>query len=259
MLQRPRAEDEVVVGGLPTTCMDQEEIADWMIARCQANIIGGRQDMPPVILSSNGQGIALLGSDPAYDAAMMAADMIHADGMSVVKASRLLTRRPIRGRSCTTDLFEDVTARAVTAGLGFYFLGATEDQNRRAVAAVEARYPALRISGRHHGFFGPEDDAALCAEILASGADVLWVALGKPKQEIWCHRNQARLRGLGCIKTCGGLYSYLALDVPRAPLAMRKAGFEWLYRFLKEPTRLGHRYLVTNTVSAWRMLRRSHG
>lgn len=259
MLNRMQKEDSVVVGGLLTTCMDQQELADWMVARCRENIQAGRDSVPPVVLSSNGQGIALLGSDPDYDAAMMAADIIHADGMSVVKASRLLTRKPIRGRSCTTDLFEDVAARAVEQGLSFYFFGSTEDQNRRAVEAVMLRYPELRVAGRRNGYFSAAEEHEICAEIVASGADILWVALGKPKQEIWSHRNRDRLRGLGCIKTCGGLYSYLAHDVSRAPLIVRKAGFEWLYRFLKEPLRLGRRYLVTNTVSAWRMLRHSHG
>lgn len=242
--QKPAPLETVHVGGFNTVRADRTELAKWMTAYCLA-ARGG--EIPPAILfSSNGQGLALQGKNADYDAAMAAADVIHADGMPVVFASRVLTKKGIRGRSATTDLFHDVAREAVANGLKFYVLGAKEDQNQRATEAMQRLYPGLQVVGRRNGYFGPDNDAEVCADIVASGADVLWVALGKPKQEIWCHRNRDRLTGIGCIKTCGGLYAFLAGDVARAPDWMQSLGLEWLFRLLGDPKRLFKRYLVTN-------------
>lgn len=249
----PQKLETTRVGGFRTITAGRAELASWMTARCLA----ARQSVAPpaVILSSNGQGIALAGKDAAYDEAMAEADIIHADGMPVVIASRLLTKRPIRGRSATTDLFHDVARQAVRHGLRFYILGATEDLNRRSVEAMLNLYPGLQIVGRHHGYFTDEDDEAICREIVDSRADILWVALGKPKQEVWSHLNRDRLAGVGCIKTCGGLYAFLAGDVTRAPGWMQKLGLEWLYRLSGDPRRLFRRYLVTNAQAIVRLAR----
>ena len=134
-------------------------------------------------------------------------------------------------------------------------LGATAAQNKAAVDAIRATYPGLQIVGSHDGYFSDEQDAAVCEDIRNSKADVVWVALGKPRQEHWSIRNRARLRGVGWIKTCGGLYSFLAGDAPRAPSWMQALGMEWLYRAVKEPKRLGWRYLTTNPYSLYRLIR----
>jgi exopolysaccharide biosynthesis WecB/TagA/CpsF family protein len=209
------------------------------------------------VFSSNGQGIALYGQNPTYDAAMDAADAIHADGMPVIMASKWLTKTPIRGRSATTDLFHDVAKVAQDRGLSFFVLGATEEQNKKAVAQMKALYPDIAIVGRRNGYFSDAENADVCAEIVASGADVLWVGLGKPKQEIWCHQNREALAGVGVIKTCGGLYAFLAGDAPRAPKWMQKVGLEWLYRLKGDPKRLFKRYLVTNTQAIYSLLRQT--
>jgi exopolysaccharide biosynthesis WecB/TagA/CpsF family protein len=186
---------------------------------------------------------------------MSQADIIHADGMSVVIASRLLTNRPLPERICTTDFFRNAAPAAVTAGLSFFLLGGSESQNKAACEAVQSQYPELRIAGRHHGFIDEQADERLCAEIVASRTDVLWVALGKPRQEFWSVRNRNRLAGVGWIKTCGGLFSYISDEVSRAPVWMQDRGLEWLYRAMQEPTRLTWRYLLTNPHSLYRMVR----
>jgi len=244
--------ETVRVGGLDTVLADRAELACWIGDMCDAKPM-----VPPIVFSSNGQGIALLGKDAAYDAAMAAADVVHADGMPVVMASKLLTKTPIRGRSATTDLFHDVAEVAQKRGLSFFVLGSAEDQNAKAVAAMQSMYPDLKIAGRRNGYFTEDQNADVCAEIVASGADVLGVGLGRPKQEIWCHQNREALAGVGCIKTCGGLYAFLAGDAPRAPEWMQKAGMEWLFRLAGDPGRLFKRYLVTNTQAFFALLRKS--
>lgn len=243
------------VGGIATSRAGCSEIAAWIGDICEANRVA--RGFPVLVFSSNGQGVALLGSSQAYDDAMKYADVVHADGMSIVLASRVFTKRPIKERSCTTDLFHDIAATAVNRGLTFYVLGGEEEQNLAAVNEMQRQYPDLKVVGRRNGYFSVNETAAVCAEIVAAGTDILWVGLGKPAQEIWSHQNLAKLRGVGCIKTCGGLYSYLAGDAPRAPEWMQRAGLEWLFRLALEPRRLLKRYLTTNVVSAWRFVRDS--
>jgi exopolysaccharide biosynthesis WecB/TagA/CpsF family protein len=112
----------------------------------------------------------------------------------------------------------------------------------------------LKIAGRHHGYFPAAENASVCKSVTTSGAEVLWVALGKPRQEFWSIENRERLRGVAWIKTCGGLYAFLAGRRRRAPLWMQNVGLEWMFRGVQEPSRLGWRYLVTNPHAMWRML-----
>jgi len=245
---------QVMVGGFPTVSVSRHELAERMAQDCLEARQSKDSWQPKVVLSSNGQGIALAGTDPAFMEIMHQADIVHADGMSVVFASRL-TRHPLPERIATTDFFHDAAAAAIRHGLSFFILGSNEAQNQAAVQAITKLYPELKIAGRRHGYFTEADDAAVCAEIRASGADVLWVALGKPKQEFWSVRNRDRLQGVGWIKTCGGLYAFLAGDALRAPGWMQVLGLEWLHRGLKEPSRLGWRYLTTNPYALYRLLR----
>jgi exopolysaccharide biosynthesis WecB/TagA/CpsF family protein len=240
--------ETVRVGGLPTVRADRIELSEWIGNVCQS-----RPALPALVFSSNGQGIALYGQNPDYDAAMDDADVIHADGMPVVMASKWLTKTPIRGRSATTDLFHDVAEVAQNRGLKFFVLGATEKQNESATKQMKALYPGLEIVGRRNGYFSEAETATICAEIVSSGADILWVGLGKPKQEIWSHQNREALAGISVIKTCGGLYAFLSGDAPRAPKWMQKAGLEWLYRLSGNPKRLFKRYLVTNLQAMYRL------
>lgn len=257
MLGRARVPDylpTVSVGGLPTAAVTRSELADVMVADCLSAREQGEGWLPKLVFSSNGQGIALAGRDPRFFEAMGQADIIHADGMPIVFASKR-TRTPLPERICTTDFFHDAARAASANGLKFFFLGASDEQNFAAVAEVTELYPDVQIVGRLHGYFDRADDARVCALVRDSGADVLWVALGKPHQEFWCVRNRAALAGVGWVKTCGGLYSYLAGDEPRGPEWMRSVGLEWLYRLGNDPKRLAWRYLSTNPYALYRLVR----
>jgi len=244
----------VRVGGFATASVSRKQLAEVMVQDCvQAKERGGDW-IPKVVFSSNGQGIALAGQDGTFANVMSKADIIHADGMPVVFASRL-TNHPLPERIATTDFFHDAARAAETHGLKFYMLGAKEEQNLAAVETIRQMYPNLHIVGRRNGYFGPDEDEAVCQDIRDSGADVLWVALGKPKQEFWSIRNRENLRGVGWIKTCGGLYGFLAGDAPRAPTWMQALGLEWLFRAIREPSRLAWRYIVTNPYAAYRLVR----
>jgi exopolysaccharide biosynthesis WecB/TagA/CpsF family protein len=244
----------VTVGGFPTVSVTRKELADAMVADC---LVARQQRdtwLPKLVFSSNGQGIALAGQDKAFADIMAQADIVHADGMPVVLASRL-TEAPLPERIATTDFFHDAAEAAAAHGLKFFILGSKEEQNAQVVEAIKRLYPGVEIVGRHDGYFGADQDEAVCAAIRASGADVLWVALGKPRQEIWCVRNRERLKGIGWVKTCGGLYAFLTGEAPRAPAWMQKLSLEWLYRTMDDPKRLVWRYLTTNPYSFYRLVR----
>jgi N-acetylglucosaminyldiphosphoundecaprenol N-acetyl-beta-D-mannosaminyltransferase len=210
--------------------------------------------LPKLVFSSNGQGVALAGRSPRFMKVMSKADIVHADGMPVVFASKM-TVAPLPERIPTTDFFHDAARAAESAGLRFFMLGAKQGQNVAAIAAIRERYPDLDIAGSYHGYFGEDEDEDVCRKIRESGADVVWIALGKPRQEEWCLRNRERLRGVGWLKTCGGLYAFLAGDAPRAPEWMQKAGLEWLFRLINDPWRLAWRYLWTNPYAFYRLIR----
>lgn len=244
----------VRIGGLPTVSATRQELADAMVADCLEARRAGDRWQPRIVFSSNGQGVALAGQDPRFSEVMAQADIIHADGMPVVFASRR-TSHPLPERIATTDFFHDAARAAEAHGLRFYMLGAQDDQNMRAVEAIRRLYPKVEVVGRRDGYFAPDEDEAVCREIRRTNPDVLWIALGKPRQEYWAVRNRNRLAGIGWIKTCGGLYSFLAGDAPRAPDWMQKLGLEWLYRTSHDPGRLAWRYLTTNPYSLYRLIR----
>jgi exopolysaccharide biosynthesis WecB/TagA/CpsF family protein len=260
---RPQAGSEapqdyatVVVGGLPTAVLTRAELAGIMVRDCQAKRAGNAAP-PRLVFSSNGQGVVLTAKDPAFAKAMAEADIIHADGMSVVFASRLLTSHPLPERIATTDFIFDACDAAERNGLSFYFLGGREEDNERAVAWVKSRYPRLKVAGRHHGYYAEADEERIIADIEAAKPDVLWLGLGKPRQEFTAVKLKARLRSVGWIKTCGGLFDYYSGRSRRAPGWMQRAGLEWLFRALQEP-RLGKRYLTTNLSALYLLITRTH-
>jgi len=247
----------VNIAGMPVVRVTRAELAQQMVRDWQAQQQSGRTLLPKVALSINGQGAAYYNTDALTRQAMDAAEYIHADGQGVVLASRWLTSAPIPERCATTDFFHDAARAAEQEGLSFYFLGGAEAENAAAVAEAQRLYPRLKIAGRRNGYWKPEEEAAVVATIQATQPDVVWINLGKPKQEEFCLKYRDALQGVTWFKTCGGLYKFLGGIDKRAPLWMQKIGFEWFYRMMCEPRRLFWRYLVTNNQAIWYTLTKS--
>jgi N-acetylglucosaminyldiphosphoundecaprenol N-acetyl-beta-D-mannosaminyltransferase len=247
----------VTVGGLPTAVLTSAQLAKLMVRDCLSARASGRSSQPRLVFSSNGQGIALAARDAVFAKAMAEADIIHADGMSVVFASRLLGSRALPERVATTDFIFDACAAAEQNGLTFFFLGGREDDNARAVQWIRSTFPKLKVVGRHHGYYSDDEQERIFAEIEAARPDVVWIGLGKPRQEFVAIKLRERLAGVGWIKTCGGLFDYYSGRSRRAPVWMQRCGLEWLFRSLQE-SRLGKRYLTTNISAAYLLLTRTH-
>jgi len=171
-------------------------------------------------------------------------DLISADGQSVVWASRLLGD-PLPERVAGIDLMYELLALSQRMGYRVYFLGATEDVLRQAVANVEELYPGIQIVGARDGYFDDDEGAAVADAVRAASPDVLFVAMPSPKKEYWLAR-YGRETGVPFSMGVGGSVDILAGHTRRAPKSMQKLGLEWAYRLMQEPRRLFRRYLVGN-------------
>lgn len=249
---RPRPA-RVQVGGIAMDRMTGPELAQQMVADWRRNVAAGRQLPARLVFDANGQAVSLYGRDAEFRAWMDQADLMHADGMSLVWASRLLTRAPLPERVATTDFFHDCAAAAEAAGLSFYMLGATREVNDAAAANVRAAYPNLRIAGHRDGYFAQSEEVGIIEEVVASGADVLWIARGRRFQEGFAIAHRHRLAGVTWIHPCGGLFDFLSGFVRRAPDWVQTIGMEWLYRTMQEPRRLFLRYFLTSPHAIYRM------
>lgn len=246
--------ERVTIGGLPIAVLDRDGTARMMCDAARERVRGGR---PLYLTSANGEVLARCWRDPQMRALFLEADQIAADGQPMVTASRLFCRLPLPERVATTDLFHDVAVLAEAEGLSFYMLGASPEENERAVAAVRRQYPRLRIAGHCHGYLRGEELEAKIAEIDALAPDILWLAMGVPAEQRFMREHGARLGRVGVVKTSGGLFNFLSGKNARAPQWMQDAGLEWLWRIGQEPRRLFWRYFVTNPVAIYAMVRGS--
>lgn len=235
----------MLVGGVPTTRITRAELADLMVTDTEA-ARSGELKHPRMVISSNGAVIVDYHHNRAFRDIVLEADIIDADGMPMVIATRLLCKEPLAERVATTDFIQDASAAAARDGVRFFFLGASPGVAETAANFLRDKYPGLQIVGIRHGYFARDEEAALCDEILAARTDVLWIGLGSPIQESFALRNRARLAGLAWLRTCGGMFDHYSGKFRRAPMWMQRNGLEWLHRAYYEPIRLGRRYLSSN-------------
>lgn len=242
-----------LIGGIVTSLATRLELAHIMLSDV-FRLRAGSLDRPRVITASNGFVVAQYHRSPAFRAMIDKADLIDADGMSLVFASRLFLRHPLRERTATTDFIEDACRTATEHGIKFYFLGAKQGVADRAADRLKAQFPGLSIVGTRNGYFTDDELDGIAADIAATGAEVVWLGLGSPRQEDVAYRLRDRLTGVAWIRTCGGLFDHCSGAVPRAPKLVQRLGLEWLHRVIIEPSRLGRRYVVTNPIAAYHLL-----
>ena len=153
-----------------------------------------------------------------------------------------------------------VCERAASEGLSVYLFGASEETLVRLEAALRGRFPALRIAGRQPSRFRAASEAerdADAAAIRASGADLVFVGLGCPRQEIWAYEMRERVGRP--ILAVGAAFDFLAGSQAMAPAWMQRAGLEWFFRLTREPRRLWRRYLILNPHFCWALLKQILG
>ena len=163
------------------------------------------------------------------------ADLVLPDGIGVIKGAAMLGT-PLKGRVPGIEFAAGLMAEMAKTGRSLYLLGAKPGVAEQAARNLQEKHPALKIAGTHDGYF--KDDAPVVETIRASGADVVFVCLGAPKQEFWMARN-GKATGAHLLCGLGGSLDVFAGNVERAPKFFCDHGLEWFYRLCKEPKRIG--------------------
>lgn len=171
-------------------------------------------------------------------------DIINADGQAVVWASRLLNK-PLPERVAGIDLMQNLVGMAAEKGHRIFFLGAKEEVVKKVVEKYRITFGDAIIGGYRNGYFTKEEEAGIAEQIASSKSDILFVAMGSPKKEIFLGTYKEVIN-MPFIMGVGGSFDVVSGLVKRAPVWMQKAGLEWLYRVWQEPGRMWKRYLFTN-------------
>jgi N-acetylglucosaminyldiphosphoundecaprenol N-acetyl-beta-D-mannosaminyltransferase len=233
----PRAE----ILDIPLAISDYEGVMDWMDATIAA---GGRGYLTAAAVNL----VMSAREEPATRAAVLGATLAVPDGQPLVWALKALGHTRAT-RVYGPDLMAHYCARAARAGTPIYLYGGrTPEALELLQARLRARFTGLRIAGGHSPPFRALTDAEerrVIAAIDDSGAEVVWVGTGQPKQELWMHRMRPHLRA-PLLVGVGAAFDFHAGLVPQAPAWMGRNGLEWIYRLAREPRRLWRRYARYN-------------
>jgi N-acetylglucosaminyldiphosphoundecaprenol N-acetyl-beta-D-mannosaminyltransferase len=212
-----------------------------------------------LVVTPNVDHVIIAERNPEFRDAYAGAALSLADGMPILWAARLLGR-PLPEKISGSDLMLPLAERAAARGWRVYLVGAgpgvAEEAARRlrsqlGVNVVGTESPRIRVDGQ------PDDSEAVLVRVRAAEPDLVLLALGAPKQEIWAHRFRSAL-GPAVVLGVGAGLDFVAGAVRRAPRWMSRVGLEWLFRLLREPRRLWRRYLVDDprfAVVVWRAWR----
>ncbi|MCE7946645.1 MAG: glycosyltransferase [Chloroflexi bacterium CFX4] len=209
-------------------------IDGWLAAR-----------LPRYVCVSNVHSIMSCQADAELRAIHNAAGMVTPDGMPLVWLSRRSGYRHV-ARVYGPDLLLALCEHGLRHGYRHYFYGGAEGVAARLAAQLTARFDGLQVAGTYAPPFSalsPAEDAQITAQIAASGAHIVWVGLGMPKQERWMAAHTARLPQV--LIGVGAAFDFHSGMKRQAPRWMQQRGLEWLFRLTSEPRRLWRRYLTT--------------
>jgi N-acetylglucosaminyldiphosphoundecaprenol N-acetyl-beta-D-mannosaminyltransferase len=227
--------------GIPLALTDYEGTLDWIDAAVATRARG-------YICVAAVHTVMACAEDAELRAAVLAADFTVPDGQPLVWAMNLLGHE-LSARVYGPDLMWKACERAARTGLRVYLYGGRDD---RALLELERNlcraFPGLRVVGGYSPPFRElteAEESELVARINASGADIVWVGIGVPKQEKWMWRLRDRLEAPVLVGV-GAAFDFHAGLIPQAPDWMQRRGLEWLFRLVQEPRRLWRRYLTYN-------------
>lgn len=245
--------------GLPVARCTQQALLDAVMS----DLAGGKGAW---IVTANMDFLSRARRSPAIAELYQQADLIVADGMPLVWASRL-GGEPIPERIAGSSLMFELADRCAREGRSMYLLGGVDGNEVRAARALERMYPGLHIAGHHSPWVGTppsteELDQIEQAFSAASHSDVVLVAMGSPKQE-YVARALRRRHAHALIVGVGASFAFATGDIARAPVVIQRLGLEWAHRMLQDPRRLIRRYLLDNlpvvirllAASTWRRIR----
>ena len=246
----------VSVLGFRLDLVNLEEAAQWVVAMARPGRLSEADSPSPgptaIAVSFNPELVMTALRDPVAAEALRCADLAYPDGVGAVWAARRgLARGPSAEggveRVAGIDLAQRVLELAASSGLSVYFLGAKPGVAEEAAARQRRQLPGLQVAGCRDGYFSPSEEGTVVAEVRRSGAAILLVAMGAPRQETLLHRYRDHW-GVGVALGVGGSLDVWAGKTMRAPDWVRKAGVEWLYRLTREPRRLRRQLVLPRYV-----------
>jgi N-acetylglucosaminyldiphosphoundecaprenol N-acetyl-beta-D-mannosaminyltransferase len=209
-----------------------------------------------LVAATSAHGLTLAEHDPAFADMLNRFELVTPDGMPVRWALNLLHGAGLADRVYGPNLTLSVCQAAAEAGVPIYLYGSKPEVLDQLVIRLPEKAPGLRIAGYKSPPFRPltaEEDAADVAEIVASGAKMVFVGLGCPRQERWAFEHRERLpMPILCV---GAAFDFHAGTLRQAPAWMQRAGLEWLFRLAIEPRRLWRRYARHVPAMAWLITR----
>jgi N-acetylglucosaminyldiphosphoundecaprenol N-acetyl-beta-D-mannosaminyltransferase len=227
--------------GVPLALTDYEGALDWIDAA-----VGARRSGYVCVAATH--TVVASQDDRELRAAVLGADFTVPDGQPLVWALRLLGH-PLGDRVYGPDLMDRACARATRTGRRMYLYGGrSQGALVQLTRNLRLRHPGVQIVGGYVPPFRPltrEEEAAVVADIRRSGAEVVWVGIGVPKQEKWMARMSARLEGCVLVGV-GAAFDFHGGLIPQAPARLQRLGLEWAFRLAHEPRRLWRRYLRYN-------------
>jgi len=247
--------DTIVILGIPIDNLDMDETVERIFALIEASRKDGRARQVATVnvdfvVNTLTWQLSRFRHPELIDI-LRRADLVTPDGMPIIWTSRMLGS-PLKERVTGADLVPRIAEAAARKGKSIYFLGGQGDVGSRAAQLLQAQFPNLSVAGADSPYVRIEGEALtgeavkdqeVVERINRSGADILLIGFGNPKQEVWFERNRSRLRVPVSIGI-GGTYEFIVGSVARAPRWMQKVGLEWIFRITQDPKRLWKRYFV---------------
>lgn len=191
---------------------------------------------PHIIVTADASAIVRAQSDEDFRSLVNNADLVTPDGSGLIKGAKMLGT-PLIERVSGVEIARQMCRMSAEDGFSIYFLGAAPGVADLAAENLKGQYPGLKIAGTHDGYFDPSQDAEIVALVKASGAQALLVAMGIPRQEKFIRDNMDEL-GVCVAMGVGGTFDVFSGKVKRAPEWFQKHGLEWLYRLVKDPSKI---------------------
>jgi len=224
----PKPYATVSLYGVPFSKMDMQETVAYLAEAIESK-------RPQRVITGNPIMLMVGLENPSFHHTLATADLVVPDGSGVVWAARRL-RQPVKERVAGFDLMHELLKEGNLRGWKAYLLGATAEVIEAAQEKLKARFPGVRFVGCRDGYFTDKEDGSVVAAIREANPDLLFVARSTMNQEPWIEKYQSVL-GVPVVMGVGGSFDVVSGKLKRAPAIFRKAGMEWLYRLLQEPSR----------------------
>lgn len=245
---------QVNIIGLPVAATHYAGAVDWILEKA------GKADRAYAVEAANTHVAALARHNPDFGHSMERFDLILPDGMPLiwVANTHLSAADKLKDRVYGPSLMLEVLkATAHKPEFRHFLLGGSESTLEKLKTKLASRFPGAAVAGSYSPPYGewPEGETdRICSAIQSSGANLIWVGLGCPKQEHWIARHKDKLPA-GVYFGIGAAFAFHAGEVRQSPPVLQKIGLEWAYRLAMEPRRLFRRYFTYNTLFLYHLLR----